>query len=245
MNFVQSNRVNNFPMWFKSVLLLGLLLVVFRPTQGNPISQENSIVFRLTNTIQINGTGLSELDCISPNSLIRKLCSNITEVTCQKELDQTRSCLVSNEDSIYFNTLVVNQKIECNNANQIKNKCRLTFSPDPSRVLKSTSHPEKKGESVSDSFVISSLNESGLKVDVGPGHHAKKIIIASISVVSFLIFFAAGLFCVAACVNRYCSHGRYGNDPNGGYPDQPMKPVVVAFQNKHPSAVDDLPEESN
>ena len=118
-------------MWIKSVFLFGFLLVAFRPVQSNPINQETSLVFKLTNTIRINGTDLNELNCAGNDSQAKELCSNITEVTCQNELDQIKSCLVSNKDSIYFNTLVVNQKIDCNKGKQIRGNCRLTFSPDP------------------------------------------------------------------------------------------------------------------
>ena len=118
-------------MWIKSVFLLGFLLVAFRPVQSNPINQETSLVFKLTKTIRINGTDLNELNCAGNDSQAKELCSNITEVTCQKELDQIKSCLVSNEDSIYFNTSIINQAIDCSDAERIQGNCRLTFSPDP------------------------------------------------------------------------------------------------------------------
>ena len=132
----QIKQTCDFKMCSKSVLLLGLLLISFRAVQSDPISdpisksiQEESIVFELNKTVQVNGSDFKELNCIAHDSSTSK-CLTITEVTCWKELGQIRSCSVSNKNSPFFSSSIVNRTVFCNDTKEIKGNCRLIFSLD-------------------------------------------------------------------------------------------------------------------
>lgn len=128
--FCLISLINRFcMMWLKNFVWLVLLLGAFQTIQGNPIKRVTPTVFKLNNTVRTNETDLSELACTGYDQLASRLCSNITEVTCQ-QLGRIKSCMVSNQDSIFFNTPVVNQTIVCNGTEQTKGSCLLIFSPD-------------------------------------------------------------------------------------------------------------------
>ena len=116
-------------MWFRNFFLLGHLLVAFR-VESHPVQTRDSIVFKSNKLVRINGTDFSELNCTAHDLPSSKLCSNITEITCQSELDQIKSCRVSNEDSIFLDAAIINRRIVCNDSGHIQSNCRLIFSPD-------------------------------------------------------------------------------------------------------------------
>ena len=92
----------------KSLLFLGLLISIqsiqcasiennvssWRSHRSRVFANNSSLVFKSKNIIRINGTRFSELNCNSHNSQTRKACSNITEMTCQKELGQIKSSVI-------------------------------------------------------------------------------------------------------------------------------------------------------
>ena len=118
-------------MWFRNFFLLGHLLVAFR-VESHPVQTRDSIVFKSNKLVRINGTDFSELNCTAHDLPSSKLCSNITEITCQSELDQIKSCRVSNEDSIFLDAAIINRRIVCNDSGHIQSNCRLIFQLDQS-----------------------------------------------------------------------------------------------------------------
>lgn len=95
------------------------------------------------------------MSCSAQGSFVIKLCSTISEVTCRKELGRIRSCLMSNEDSLFFASSVTNGTVICNDAEQVKGNCRLSFSLDYEVIRKSGSHLQKNAEFTENQFVIS------------------------------------------------------------------------------------------
>ena len=118
----------------KSVPFLGILLVAFQATQSSPtnlVNRTNGVVFEFNTTIQINRTDFTELNCIARNSMEAFACSNISQISCLAgDFGEVRSCSVSNEDSLFFGTSVVNEISVCNDNAQIKGNCHLIFSPE-------------------------------------------------------------------------------------------------------------------
>ena len=120
----------------------------------------SSVVFRSNKFVRINGTRFSELNCTSHDSLARKLCSNITEVTCQERLGKIESCAVSNKDSTFFNNTVADKTIVCNRWRQIAGNCYLVFSPDTRWALQFIEQQKNGVEFVSNPFSIVAIKKA-------------------------------------------------------------------------------------
>lgn len=207
-------------MWSKSLLLANLLMAVqvahCMPAKNNETlstAAAKLITFQLNNTVRINGTDFGELNCKSQNSLARKSCANITEVTCQeKQFGKVNSCLVSNEDSIFFNTSIINQTLVCNHANlhnQTKSNCYLIFSPG--ETSKSIGHLEKNGEFHSNPLLISYYDddERRQREIEDEARRIQRIVFISMAVFLSLIFGIPILFCCLVIINNQCLGGRF------------------------------------
>lgn len=215
-------------MSIKSLLTLGLLLFVLQSIQCaltnrgkvSFFASNSSIVFKSKNFVKINGTRFSELSCTVHDSLSRKSCSNVTEVTCEQQLGRIRTCLVSNKDSAFFNSSVLNQKLECNRWKQIEGNCRLIFSLDSSRTLKIAAHPQEDGHFVNNPVVISGLFdddefEKRRKESDEKFSNWTKFAFIVFGIFVVLCFGCPLLICLAIFVNLRFLGGRY-NIPCAG-----------------------------
>lgn len=141
----------------QSALLLyfaGFFLVAFQTTQSSPINsvdRNSSIIFKLNETIQINGTDFNELNCVAKNPKEAFACSIINEVTCLTErFGEIKSCSVSNDDSLLFGSSVTNETIVCND--DTRDNCRLIFSPELSNLASSDQMIGQFGSPFDDDF---------------------------------------------------------------------------------------------
>lgn len=198
--FCLIKSLNRFPMCLKKFLWLVILLSAFRTIQGSPIKRGTTTVFNLNSTVRINGTDLSELACTGYDQLASRLCSTITEVTCQQlQLGRIKPCTVSNQDSIFFNTPVVNETII---HNKIVNGKRLIFSPNKTLLV-----------TVSQIQTIGQLSLSP-KEQTEKTEEEKAIRRNRIWVFTCLPFaFVMGLLIVYFLVKKYC----YGYSPFAGW----------------------------
>ena len=118
---------------------MALLLVLLQsalclPTEkANPTDEQ--LVFKLADHIEVNGVRLAGLNCTLKGPL-RKLCSNITEVTCEKKQNKIQFCLVSNEDSIFHGRQVAVQSTVCADKTRRYGNCTLLFRPPTANALK-------------------------------------------------------------------------------------------------------------
>lgn len=209
-------------MFIKSLFFLALLLFAIQSVQcsltgrATFFASNSSIVFKRKNTVKINGTRFSELRCTAYDSVGRKSCSNVTEVTCEQQLGRIRSCSVSNKDSIFFNSSVLNETLECNRWKQIEGNCRLIYSLDSSKVMKLARHPQKDGEFVNNPFATSDLFEDHNKEFERRSKEADdrfskwtKIAFITFGVFAALCFGCPLLLCCAIFINVRFLASRY------------------------------------
>ena len=201
-----------------SVLFLGLLAVAqvascvpAKNSASHSISENNLITFTLNSSVRINGTDFVELNCTSQNSLVRKACANITQVTCQAErFGRVSSCLVSNEDSIFFNSSIANETLVCNQANQTKGNCYLVFFPDQLGSSRKVGHSEN-GPSQNNPLIISSWEDYGQRRREieDDAQRIQTIVLISMIVFLSVVFGIPILFCCLVIVNNVCLGGRF------------------------------------
>ena len=176
------------------------------------ITENAPITFQLNNTVRIHGTNISELNCRPQSSLARKSCANITEVTCEEERPgKVKLCVVTNENSIFFNSSLVSKTLVCNDANQTKTNCYLIFSPDLLKSRKSADQA-KDGQFESNLLLFSSYDpDSDERQRQLERYNSRTQVIVLISMAVFfsIVIGIPVLFCCLVIVNNTCLNGRF------------------------------------